>query len=298
MTYLSTKKMLIDAKHGGYVVGAFNIVDYTSMAAVVEAATEKSSPVIIQTSQKTVTEMGYEIFPEMIEKLSGNTFIPVAMMLDQGTDVKVVKKCIDYGWPSIMIDGSLKPFKENIRLTKEIVEYAHKKGVTVEGKLCCIGRKEENINVNQEKMLLASPEKAVEFQRLTGVDSLAVTVGTGNRLYNGKHKLDFSCIFKIMKLCYFPIVIHECPDFYPDDLKKIISYGPSKMNVSAEIKHVYLDSFGYYIDKSHKNYIKKKVFEYEPIEAIKMVKNQIKNLVKDYIDIFGSSGKAYIEKVR
>jgi len=296
MTYINTKNMLIDSRRKGYVVGAFNIVDYSSMEAVVEAAIEKSSPVIVQTSQKTVEEMGYEILPKMIKFLSSDTVIPIAMILDHGTDIKVIKKCIDYGWSSVMIDGSSNPYRDNVKITREIVKYAHWKGVTVEGELGHIGGREEHINISEDKVLLTDPLKAREFWELTGVDSLAIAIGTKHGHYGGQCKLDFERLAGIMKLCPFPIVIHGCSDLPPGDLRKIISYKPSKMNISTEIKHAYLDSYKAYIDSSHSNYKKDNIYEYEPLKAIKEVKTSIEELVKTYMDIFGSSGRVVDSK--
>ncbi len=296
MTYINTKNMLIDARRKGYIVGAFNIVEYTSMEAVVEAAIEESSPVIVQTSQKTVEEMGYEMLPKMINFLSSDTSIPIAMMLDHGTDIDIIKKCIDYGWSSVMVDGSSKPYDENVKITREVVKYAHQKGVTVEGELGHIGGREEHINISEDKVLLKDPVKAKEFQKLTGIDSLAVAIGTKHGHYDGQCKLDSPRLAKIMKLCSFPIVIHGCSDLPPDDLKKIMSYHPSKMNISTEIEHAYLDSYKSYIDSSHNNYKMDNIYEYEPLKAIKEVKTSIKELVKSYIDIFGSSGRVVSKK--
>jgi len=274
MTYINMGNMLWEARLKGYVVGAFNIVDLTSMEAVIEAAIEKSSPVIIQTSQKTVEEMGFEMPPRLVRSLSAGTTVPIAMNLDHGTDMDIIKRCIDYGWSSVMIDGSSKPFEENVEITREIVEYAHKKGVTVEGELGHIGGSEEDVKVRDDDVLLTEPIKAKEFQEITGVDSLAVA----------------------MELCPFPIVIHGCSDLPPDELKKIISYNPSKMNISTELKHAYLDAYKKYIDCSHKRYSEDNIYEYEPLKAIRMVKDSIKDLVGSYIDVFGSAGKSPAKK--
>ena len=286
MVYVNTKQMLIKARKEKYVIGAFNIVDYTSMAAVIEAAKEKRSPVIIQTSQKTVLQYGYEILPKMVKTLSEKIDIPVSMILDHGTDIEIIKNCINSGWSSVMVDGSSKPFEENIKITKMIADIAHEKGVTVEGELGHIGGVEEHINVNDSEILLTDPEKAVEFQKRTGVDSLAVAIGTKHGLYKGKVNLDFERLAKIMEITDFPIVIHGCSDLPEDDLKKIIFYGPSKMNISTEIKYAYLDSFKEYLEGRQA-----KETEYEPIKALKLVFNNIKILVSRYMDKFGSTGK-------
>jgi len=296
MTYINTGNMLREARLKGYVVGAFNIVDLTSMEAVIEAAIEKSSPMIIQTSQKTVEEMGFEMPPRLVRSLSAGTSVPIAMNLDHGTDIDIIKRCIDYGWSSVMIDGSSKPFEENVKITRQIVEYAHQKGVTVEGELGHIGGSEEDVKVRDDKVLLTEPIKAKEFQKLTGVDSLAVAIGTRHGHYRGQCRLDFPRLARIMELCPFPIVIHGCSDLPPDELKKIISYNPSKMNISTELKHAYLDAYKKYIDRSHKRYTQDNIYEYEPLKAIRMVKGSIRELVGSYIEIFGSEGRPPIRR--
>lgn len=284
MGYVNTKEMLIKARKQKYVVGAFNIVDYTTMVSVVKAAQNKKSPVIVQTSQKTVVHFGYKILPQMIKTLTENIDIPIAMILDHGTDLEVIRRCIESGWSSVMIDASSYPYEENIRITKEVVKMAHDRGVTVEGELGHIGGKEEHIKVVEESILLTDPEKAVEFQRRTGVDSLAVAIGTKHGLYKGKCELDFDRLDKIMKLADFPIVIHGCSDLPLEDLKRLISYGPSKMNISTEIKHKYLDSY--------KKYMYENQDEYEPIKAIELVEDEVRRLVERYMEIFGSAGRA------
>lgn len=284
MSYVNTKEMLLKARKEKYVVGAFNMVDYTTMSAVASAAVKKQSPIIIQTSQKTVLQMGYKILPAMIRSLAEETGVPISMILDHGTDIEVIKNCIKFGWSSVMVDASAKPFEENIKFTKMIADIAHEKNVTVEGELGHIGGIEEHINVSEDKVMLTDPEKAVEFQKRTGVDSLAVAIGTKHGLYKGTVSLDFERLAKIMKITDFPIIIHGCSDLPENDFKKIISFGPSKMNISTEIKHVFLNSMKKYLDENRE--------EYEPIKAFMLVFDQTENLVSSYIDKFGSMGKA------
>jgi len=284
MSYVSTKEILIRARKEKFVVGAFNAVDYTTIAAIVKAAKEKRSPVIVQTSQKIVQYFGYKILPEMIKSLAQDADVPVAMILDHGTDPGVIENCIKYGWSSVMIDASSYPFEKNIEITKKVVEMAHKRGVSVEGEIGRIGGKEEHVIVEENSTLLTDPGKAVEFQRKTGVDSLAVAIGTKHGLYGGNCELDFNRLGRIMELSDFPIVIHGCSDLPIEDTRRLVSYGPSKMNISTEIKHKYLDSY--------KSYIGKNPDEYEPVKTIRFVENEVKKLVEKFIDIFKSSNKA------
>ena len=169
MPYINTKEMLLKARRDKYVVGAFNIVNHTSLVSVVEAATEKKSPVIVQTSQKTVLELGFKVLPVLVKELAEETGVPVAMILDHGTDVEIINNCINNGWSSVMVDGSAFSFQKNIAVTKEVVKRAHEKNITVEGELGTIGGKEEHIDLKEGHMLLTDPDKVVEFQEKTGI---------------------------------------------------------------------------------------------------------------------------------
>lgn len=284
MPYVNTTAMLKKARKERYVVGAFNIVNQTSMRAVIEAAKEEKSPIIIQTSQKTVIDLGYKVLTSMIGELADDVEIPVAMNLDHGTDMEVIGKCIDFGWSSVMVDGSRLPYGQNIKLTKKVVEMAHNQGVSVEGELGHIGGKEEHVEAGDSKIMLTEPQKAVEFQEKTGVDSLAVAIGTAHGLYKGEPRLDFDRLAEIMKVTSFPIVIHGCSGLSEEILKKIISYRVSKMNISTELKHCYIDACDEYIEKYPD--------EYEPLKKFKFVQDEVKKLVKEYINLFGSKGKA------
>lgn len=283
MAYVNTVKMLRDTMHNNYVVGAFNIVDITTMAAVIEAAAGKKSPVIVQTSQKTVKQFGYKILASAAKLLSEEAGVDVAMMLDHGTDKEIIKNCIYYGWSAVMVDGSSKPFEENIRLTREIADIAHKYDVSVEGELGHIGGVEEDIKVNEGNVALTDPEKIIQFKEQSGIDSLAVAIGTQHGLYKGKVSLDFERLEKIMKTADFPIVIHGCSDLPEDDFKKIVSFNPSKMNISTEIKYAFINSYKDYLNKVSKNY--------EPVEVIKQVSENIKELAGSYMDRLKSTGK-------
>ncbi len=283
MAYVNTIKMLQDTIHNNYVVGAFNIVDINTMAAVIEAATEKKSPVIVQTSQKTVKQFGYKILAGTARLLAQATDVDVAMILDHGTDMEIIKNCIYNGWSAVMVDGSSKPFEENIKITRDIADIAHKHNVSVEGELGHIGGVEEHINVNTANAALTDPEKILQFKKQSGVDSLAVAIGTQHGLYKGKVSLDFERFEKIMKIADFPIVIHGCSDLPENDFKKIVSFNPSKMNISTEIKYSYINSYKDYLSNNRGNY--------EPIEIIKKVSENIKKLVGTYMDKLNSAGK-------
>ena len=287
MSYENTKEMLLDASKNSYVVGSFNIAEITTMSAVIEAASAKKSNVIMQTSQKTVKRFGYDILAFAAKNLSEKAESGIALSLDHGTDMEIIMNCINKGWSSVMIDGSSKPFEENISVTKEVVEAAHKKGLTVEGELGHIGGIEDHINIDGGNVMLTDPDKAVEFAERTGVDSLAVAIGTMHGLYKGIVKLDFERLEKILSVINIPIVIHGCSDLPPNDLKRLIESGPAKMNISTEIKHVYIDS--------HNKYFSLHPDEYEPVKAMDMVFENTFSLVSGYIEKFRSKG-SFVKK--
>lgn len=284
MVYVNTKSMLLKAGQEQYVVGAFNIVNHTSMVSVVEAAAEEKSPAIIQTSTKTVAAMGYKVLVDLAKDLAAETDVPIALNLDHGTDVQVIESCIQHGWSSVMVDGSSLPYDQNLEMTAKVVRMAHRKGVTVEGELGHIGGTEEDIQVGQEDVVLTDPQKAIDFYQKTKVDSLAVAIGTAHGLYKGEPKLDYHRLAAIVNKAKIPIVIHGCSGLSNEVLAKIRACGAAKMNISTEIKHKYIDACDIYI-RQHPQ-------EYEPVKKIAFVKEEVKQLVKAYIKIFGSANKA------
>jgi fructose-bisphosphate aldolase, class II len=283
MSYVNTNRMLSDAMNEKYVIGAFNIVDFNSMAWVINAAKRCDSPVIIQTSQKTVLFYGYALLSSMIKRISSEAKIDIAMNLDHGTDIDIIRGCIENGWSSVMIDGSSYSYEDNIRISSEIVKMAHGSGVSVEAELGHIGGKEEHIRVSDGDISLTDPYKVMDFKDRTKVDSLAVAIGTRHGIYGAKAQIDLSRLEKIINLSDFPIVIHGCSGLDADELDKIIKCGPSKMNISTELKHAYLDGFRHYLERSGK--------QCEPLDAISIAGKNIEDIVEKYIRLFGSSCK-------
>ncbi len=281
MPYVNTNKMLSEAMQEKYVIGAFNIVDLNSMLSVVNAASKNDSPVIIQTSQKTVSFYGYRLLSFMIKKIAQESEIDIAMNLDHGTDLRIIRGCIENGWSSVMVDASSYPYEENIKITREVVHSAHSFGVSVEAELGHIGGKEEHIQISDDTVNLTDPDQVMDFKESTKVDSLAVAIGTRHGLYGGNTTIDFKRLKKIIDLSDFPIVVHGCSDLRVEDLKKIIACGPSKMNISTEIKYAYLNGF--------KGYLQLSDDEYEPLHAIRIAGENIEKIVSRYLMLFGSS---------
>jgi tagatose 1,6-diphosphate aldolase GatY/KbaY len=195
---LSTREMLIKAQEDGYAVPAFNIHNMETLQVVVETAFELRSPVIIAGTPSTISDYaGPDYIRAMAEVASKKYNIPIAIHLDHFEDVPMIKKDIDIGFRSCMIDASKEDFEKNIQIVKDVVEYAHKFDTTVEAELGKLGGKEDDLVVDEKDSMYTNPDDAVEFVKRTGIDSLAIAIGTAHGLYKGKAKLDFDRLTRL-----------------------------------------------------------------------------------------------------
>ncbi|NOZ56247.1 MAG: class II fructose-bisphosphate aldolase [Calditrichaeota bacterium] len=283
---LENMRTLLDAaREGGYAVGAFNIVDYATFRGVMEAAEEERSPVIIQTSaSSTVKFYGYDALVGLARALAGNSPVPVALHLDHCKDMDMLKGTIDAGWTSVMIDASTYPFEENVAMTKTVVGWAHPKGVSVEGELGSIKGVEDEIKVEERDAVLADPQKAAEFVERTGIDALAPAIGTAHGLYKGTPDIDFERLKKIVSLVDVPVVIHGGTGLSDDTFRKLISLGAAKINISTQLKLAYMQAF--------EDFKKENPGKADPIKVQKAIVAAVKDVVKRFMRVFGSSGKA------
>ena len=284
MSYVNLKAMLADAKQNKYAVGAFNIVDYITTAAIIKAAEQKKSPVIIQTSVKTVKQYGYKPIASWVRTLSEEAVVPVCLHLDHCKDLEVIEKCINAGWSSVMIDASSLPLEENIRLTREVVKLAAPASVSVEGELGAIVGVEDDIFVREQESHLADAESCVEYVRATGVDLLAPAIGTAHGVYHKTPKIDFDLLKKVAAKTGMPLAIHGGTGLTEEVFKKCIRLGGCKINISTNIKHIFRDSF--------QQYYKSNPTDDEPVRAIKYMEDRVTESVREFMDIFGSIGKA------
>lgn len=275
--------MLAKARKEGYAVGAFNVLDYISMKAAIEGSSELDSPIIIQTSEKTVRFWGYKTIVGWIKELSNKTKIPVALHLDHCKDLEVIQNCIDEGWTSVMIDASSKPFEENVELSSRVVEMAHPFGISVEAELGEIGGVEDDIIVDEEDAHLASPEKASIFLKHVKVDCFAPAIGTAHGVYKGEPKIAFDRLEEISLLTETPLALHGGTGLSEDVFKRCISLGCAKINISTQLKYAFIDGFI--------NYYKTKPEEYNPLPVMQSQYDLLFQSVQDNIVLFGSSGK-------
>ena len=229
MALVTTTEMFKKAYHGGYAVGAFNVNNMEIVQGITEAAGELKSPVILQVSKGARAYANHTYLVKLVEAaVIENPEIPIALHLDHGDSFELCKSCIDGGFTSVMIDGSKHPFEENIKLTKEVVEYAHSKGVSVEAELGKLAGIEDNINVDARNATFTVPEEAAEFVEKTGVDSLAVAIGTSHGAYKfkGEPYLDFERLKEIHSLIPdTPLVLHGASTVLPEFVKKCNEFG-------------------------------------------------------------------------
>lgn len=291
MSIVNAKEIMVKAAEGKYAVGAFNITSVIQMEAVVQAAVEKSAPLIIQTSVKPSKFLGRKVLVAIYRTLAEEAPIPICLHLDHCTDVEYCKLCADAGYTNIMIDASKQPYDENIRQTKEVVDYCHAiGGISVEGELGTVGGVEDQIVVAEDEAQLANPAQAVEFVERTGLDIFAPAIGTAHGVYKTKNpKIDFERLGTINQMLNgqgikTPLVVHGGTGLPEDYIVKLLANGGAKFNVSTELKHTLIDATYTYIDAKRD--------EYDPGKVDEAVNKAIRHVVGHWIDMLGSAGKA------
>ena len=291
MSIVNAKEIMVEAAKGKYAIGAFNITDLIELEGVVDAAVEKKSPLIIQTSVKPSKFLGRDVLVAIFRTIAESAPIPICLHLDHCTDVDYCKACADSGYTNIMIDASKQSYEENIRQTKEVVDYCHSVGnISVEGELGTVSGVEDQIKVAEDEAQLANPEQAVEFVERTGVDIFAPAIGTAHGVYKTKNpKVDFERLAAINKLLNgdgvkTPLVVHGGTGLPEDYIQKLIEAGGAKFNVSTELKRTLIDAKYEYI-AAHRE-------EYDPGKVDVAARDAIRVAVMHWIDMLGSEGKA------
>ena len=232
MPLVTTKEMFKKAYEGGYAVGAFNVNNMEMIQAIVEAANECKSPVILQVSAGARKYANPVYLRHLVQAAVEATNIPVAMHLDHGADFEVCKASIDDGFTSVMIDASSKPWEENIAITKKVVEYAHDHGVVVEAELGKLAGIEDDVKVEAHDAMFTSPDEVEEFTARTGIDSLAIAIGTSHGAYKFKPGQDPKLRIDILedigkRLPGFPIVLHGASSVPQDQVAIVNQFGGS-----------------------------------------------------------------------
>lgn len=281
---LSTKGMLMKAQRGRYAVPAFNIHNLETIQVVIETAAELKSPVILAGTPSTVSYAGGEYLVAIVKEAAQMYNIPIALHLDHFEDLDDIKHYIDIGFTSAMIDASKYDFEENIEKVREIVDYAHLNGVTVEAELGMLGGQEDDLIVNAKDALYTNPEAAKEFVERTGIDSLAVAIGTAHGLYKGDPLLDFERLAEIRERVDVPLVLHGASDVPGDKVIKTIELGICKVNIATDLKIPFSDAVKkYFIENPEAN---------DPRKYMTPGKKAMKEIVIEKIKMCGSENKA------
>ena len=289
--------------------GAFNVNNMEIIQAIVDAAAEENSPVILQASSSAIKYARINYLRKMVEAAIEEHDIPVALHLDHGPDFETCKMCIDNGFSSVMIDGSKYDFEENIELTKKVVEYAHSRGVVVEAELGKLAGIEDDVNVSEQDSMYTDPAQAKEFVERTNCDSLAIAIGTSHGAYKfrGEAKLRFDILQKVKeKLPNTPIVLHGASTVIPELVEMCNQYGgnipgakgvPDEMLHEASLKGVSKINVDTDLRLAMTGAIRKAFVEdpsaFDPRKYLTPARDLVKATVQHKIrDVFGSSNKA------
>ncbi len=303
---VTNRDLLLAARREAYAVGAFNVQNLESFLAVVEAAVEEKSPVIVAVTLGAIKYAGLNYLAKLIRSAAESSLVPMSLHLDHGEDVETVSKCLEAGFTSVMIDGSHLKFEENVALTKRVVNLAHSKGVSVEGELGRLAGVEEK-TVEEREAVLTDPEDAERFVKLTGVDALAVSIGTSHGAYKfkGEPQLDFERLRLISEKVDVPLVLHGASSVpawiiekaakygaqlagakgIPEEhIKKAISLGITKINIDTDLRLAFTATVREVLATSPK--------EFDPRKILGPAKEAMKEVIKGKMRLFGSSGKA------
>lgn len=309
MPLVTSKEMFEKAYEGGYAIGAFNVNNMEIIQGIVEAAKEENAPLILQVSKGARAYAKHIYLMKLIEAAVEDTDLPICVHLDHGEDFEICKQVIDGGFNSVMIDGSKYPFEENIRLTKQVVDYAHERGVVVEGELGRLAGIEDAINVSEEDAAFTDPDQVEEFVHRTGVDSLAIAIGTSHGAYKfkGEAKLRFDILEEIQRrLPGFPIVLHGASSVVPEFVDTINKYGgemPGAKGVpedmlrkaaSMAVCKINIDSdLRLAMTAAIRKHFAENPGDFDPRKYLGPARENIKGIVRHKIrNVLGCSGKA------
>jgi fructose-bisphosphate aldolase class II len=304
--FMTNKDLLVPAKRKAYAIGAFNINNLETVLAVSEAAVEEKSPAIVAVTPSAIKYGGLSYLVRIVTTAAESAPVPMSLHLDHGEDFETVSKCIAAGFTSVMIDGSHLKFEDNIALTKRVVDLAHPKGVSVEAELGRLAGVEEK-TVEEKEAILTDPNAAKEFVDHTGVDALAVAVGTSHGAYKFKAepKLDFERLKTIREKVDAPLVLHGASNVptwiiekatkygaqlegakgIPEEhIKKAISLGITKINIDTDLRLAFTATMREVLANSPK--------EFDPRKILGPAKEAMKEVVRGKMRLFGSSRKA------
>lgn len=311
MPLVTSTEMFKKAYEGGYSIGAFNVNNMEIIQGITEAAKEENAPLILQVSAGARKYASHTYLMKLIEAALIETNLPICVHLDHGDTFELCKSCIDGGFTSVMIDGSHHPFKENIELTRRVVEYAHDHGVVVEGELGRLEGIEDDVNVSAEDASYTDPSQVQEFVEKTGVDSLAIAIGTSHGAYKfkpgTKPQLRFDILEEVeRRLPGFPIVLHGASSVIPEFVEKINQYGGNMPNAigvpedmlrkaaSMAVCKINIDSdLRLAMTATIREHFAENPSHFDPRQYLKPARAAIKEMVRHkLINVLGCNGKA------
>ena len=311
MPLVTTKKMFEDAYKGGYAVGAFNVNNMEIIQGIVGAASKLNAPLILQVSKGARAYANHTYLVKLVEAAVEETGLPIALHLDHGPDFETCKSCIDGGFTSVMIDGSHLPYEENVALTKKVVDYAHAHGVVVEGELGQLAGIEDDVNVSAEDASYTNPEQVQDFVTRTGVDSLAIAIGTSHGAFKFKPGQDPKIRIDILeeieqRLPGFPIVLHGASSVPQEFVKLINQYGgkmddaigipESELRKAAEkaVCKINIDSdLRLAMTAAIRQYMSENPGHFDPRQYLTPARAAIQGMVEHKIqNVLGCNGKA------
>lgn len=284
MPLVPSGELLKRAEDGGYAVGGFNCNNMEIVQAIVAAAEAENSPVIMQASQGAIRYAGIDYIAAIAKLAAERAGVPVALHLDHGTSFEQVMRCIRAGFSSVMVDGSRLPLAENIALTRQVMDAARAVGVSVEAELGRIGGTEDDIAVSEREAFFTDPEEAGIFVRETGVDALAVSIGTAHGQYKGVPKLDFPRLEKIKSAAKIPIVLHGSSGVPDGDIREAIRLGVRKVNIDTDIRAAFV--------AAARKVLEEDPGEIDPRKVLGPAREAATEVIRQKIRVFGSSNKA------
>lgn len=281
-------KLIAKAFNMHYALGAFNAYNLEGVQAIISAAEELKSPVIVQASEGAIEYAGIMELAAIVKSLAERLVVPIVLHLDHGKSLEMAQDSIEAGFTSVMIDASLKDFQENIRITKEVVEYAHDRGVWVEAEIGTMLGAEGALKLKgapAPEQMLTEPKEARRFAEETGVDVLAVAVGTIHGAFTGQEYIRFELLKRIENLLpEMPLVIHGASGLAPEQLKEASATNVCKVNVDTELRIAFMRAANAYVSEKHD--------KVDPREMLGRAREAVREEVKAKIRLLGSEGKA------
>lgn len=281
---VTTKDMLLDAQAGHYAVGAFNVENLEFVMAVLRAAQEKKSPVILQTTPGTIKYANVELYAAMIKTAAEQVDVPVALHLDHGDSFERAMSALKAGYTSVMIDGSHDSFEDNIALTSSVTKVAQAFGVPVEAELGKVGGKEDDGPAVEGESPYTDPDEAKEFVERTNCSSLAVGVGTSHGVYKGEPHIEMGVLKAIREVVDVPLVLHGTSGVPDAQVREAISLGICKVNYATELRQAYTKGFMDFMAANPANF--------DPKKAAAPAMQAIVDVVASHMDNLGSSNRA------